>query len=83
LIIEVSSKATERLDRREKKWSYQSLETLDEYLMVAQDRVEVTLFRRANDWRPEVFTKPSQKIKLKSLKLTLLVSEVYEGVKVG
>jgi Uma2 family endonuclease len=83
LIIEVSSKATERLDRREKRWSYQSLDTLEEYLMVAQDRVEVTLFRRANDWRPEVFTKLSQKIKLKSLKLTLPVSDVYERVAVG
>ena|ERR1051325_296308 len=80
VIVEVLSSSTERLDRREKRWSYQSIETLEEYLLVAQDRVEATLFRRANRWRPEVFTDLKQIIPLKSLKLRLPLSEVYGGV---
>src|SRR5205814_5465958 len=51
LLVEVSSDSTERLDRREKKLAYQTIETLEEYLIVAQDRVEVTLFRRATNWQ--------------------------------
>ena len=53
LIVEVLSESTERIDRREKLLAYQTLPSLREYLLVAQDRVAVDLFRRANDWRLE------------------------------
>jgi len=79
-IAEVLSDSTERLDRREKRWGYQAIETLEEYLIVAQDRIEVTLFRRANGWEPQVLARLGQKVQLKSLKLSLLVSDIYEGV---
>lgn len=81
-IIEVMSESTERIDRREKRWSYQQIETLEEYVLVAQDKVEVTLFRRANQWRPEVLTKADQQLQLTSLDFTLPLSGIYEGVKV-
>src|SRR2546423_15198774 len=29
ILVEVSSKSTERLDRREKRWAYQTIETLE------------------------------------------------------
>ena len=76
------SESTERIDRREKRWSYQQIETLEEYVLVAQNRMEVTLFRRANQWRPEVLTKPDQTLALASLEFSLPLSGVYEGVKV-
>ena len=82
VLIEVMSESTERIDRREKRWSYQQIETLEEYVLVAQDRMEVTLFRRSNQWRPEVFTKPDQTLALPSLEFTVPLSGVYEGVKV-
>ena len=72
----------ERIDRREKRWSYQQIETLEEYVLVAQDRIEVTVFRRANGWRPEVLNKPDQSLALASLEFSLPLSGVYEGVKV-
>lgn len=82
VLIEVMSESTERIDRREKRWSYQQIETLEEYVLVAQDRMEVTLFRRANQWRPEVLTKQDQTLALASLEFSLPLSGVYEGVKV-
>jgi Uma2 family endonuclease len=82
VLIEVMSESTERIDRREKRWSYQQIETLEEYVLVAQDRMEVTVFRRANQWRPEVFAKPDQTLALPSLEFSLPLSGVYEGVKV-
>src|ERR1051325_4472128 len=53
ILVEVSSESTERLDRHEKKLAYQTIETLEEYLILSQDRYEVSLFRRANNWQPE------------------------------
>src|SRR5439155_6937697 len=60
ILVEVASPSTERLDRHEKRSAYQAIETLEEYVMVAQDRVEVTIFRRANQWRPETFSRIEQ-----------------------
>ena len=74
------SKSTERLDSREKKWNYRTIETLEEYVMVAQDRVEVTVIRRANNWQPEVLTQLTQTVEIKSLGLPLSAAAIYEGV---
>ena len=81
VLIEVMSDSTERIDRREKRWSYQQIETLEEYVLVAQDRMEVTVFRRTNQWRPEVLTKSDQRFQLASLEFGLSLSGIYEGVK--
>src|ERR1051326_7136539 len=66
LLIEVSSDSTERLDRREKRWAYQAIETLEEYMIVAQDRVEVTIFQRSNKWNGQVFTRLDETVVLNS-----------------
>lgn len=80
IILEVSSDSTERLDRGEKRTAYQTIETLQEYLVVAQDRLEATLFRRANKWQPEVFTRLEDSVALNSIGLSLSLAAIYEGV---
>ena len=82
VLVEVLSPETERIDRREKFLSYTQIETLEEYVLVAQDRLEVTVFRRANNWPPEVLRQPDQHLRLTSLDFGLPLSMVYEGVKV-
>ena len=44
--------------------------------------MEVTVFRRANNWRPELLTKNDQQLRLASLDFALPLSAMYEGVKV-
>jgi Uma2 family endonuclease len=83
ILVEVSSDSTERIDRHEKRSAYQSIETLEDYVMAAQDRIEVTLFRRSNNWNPEVFNRPDQSLSLKSIEFVLPLSSVYEGVVVS
>lgn len=78
LLVEVSSESTERLDRGEKRLAYQTIETLEEYIIVAQDRRDVTIFRRANKWAPESVAGLGQSISIASLDLSL--SAIYEGV---
>ena len=79
VLVEVSSPSTERLDRREKRLAYQTIETLEEYVIVAQDRMEVTIFRRANQWKAEIHARSEDLLTFKCLDLSLTLSAIYEG----
>jgi Uma2 family endonuclease len=82
VIIEVLSPETERTDRREKFLAYTGLETVEEYVLVAQDRIEVTAFRRSAQWAAELLSTQSEKLALSSLNFSLSLEAVYRGVKV-
>lgn len=79
VLVEVLSPSTERLDRREKFLSYQQLPSLQEYVLIAQDQLRVTLFRRSRDWKPEILTK-GQTLELPSLQFQQALSDLYEDV---
>lgn len=79
VLIEVLSPDTERIDRREKFSSYTQIESLEEYILVAQDQTEVTVFRRATNWRPEVANQPQQRLRIESLDFTLSLSAIYDS----
>jgi Uma2 family endonuclease len=81
VLIEVLSPDTEQTDRREKFLSYIQIETLEEYILVAQDKMEVTVFRRATKWRPEIVQKPDELLRADSLDFKLPLNLVYEGVR--
>jgi len=80
VIIEVLSPATERLDKHEKFFAYQTLNSLQEYLLVHQDRRELWLFRRAQQWAREVFTEGQ--VVLESVGVALEITAVYRGVEI-
>jgi Uma2 family endonuclease len=80
VLVEVSSESTERVDRHEKLSAYKTIETVQEYLIVAQDRREATLFRRSTGWQAEIFAGNEQKVNLSSFGLELSLAAVYEGV---
>lgn len=79
LIIEVASPGTQRVDRREKFLAYTSIKSLEEYVLVAQDTPEVTVFRRANRWRPEKIEGASASLTLRSVEAKLPLELIYEG----
>lgn len=81
LIVEVLSPSTENIDRREKKKSYVQVPTLEEYVIVAQERREVTIFRRSADWIGETYTAPEAAIEFRSLKQSMTLAEIYEDVR--
>lgn len=78
-VIEVLSEATERTDRREKFLAYQTIESLQEYVLVAQGERHVTVFRRDNGWRAEDLSADAI-LTLPSLRFTMTLVDVYEGV---
>lgn len=57
IIVEILSDSTRRTDLREKFLAYQTLESVQEYLIVEQDRQHLSLFRRENHWKAEYFGK--------------------------
>jgi Uma2 family endonuclease len=80
LIIEVLSDSTERIDRHEKFRNYTQIETLQEYVLVSQDKMEVTVFRRAQDWKAEIANRADQEIRLDSVQFKVQIGAIYEGV---
>lgn len=80
LIIEVHSESTGRVDKREKFFAYTSIESLEEYVLVAQDPREVTVFRRAKHWKAEQISGVRAALTLESLGVKLSLAAIYEGV---
>lgn len=80
-IVEVASPSTASIDRREKRASYATLDSLREYVIVDQDRMRVELYRReAGGWRGYLLDRPDDVVKSSCLGLHLTLSQIYEGV---
>ena len=77
-IVEVLSDSTARIDRREKLLAYQTLPSLQAYLLVEQDVQRVELYRRSNAWQVEYFEQGE--IPLECLDMALPVNEIYVDV---
>jgi len=78
LIVEVLSDSTERIDRREKLLAYQTLPSLHEYLLVAQNARRVEVYRCTNDWQAEYFD--TGEIRLDCLESSVSVDAIYADV---
>lgn len=79
LIVEVLSDSTRDLDRREKLWAYQSLPSLQGYLLVDTAARAARLYTRsAGGWQEE-FWEEGGEIHLPCVDVVLTLDEVYEG----
>lgn len=79
LLIEVLSPSTERLDRGEKKLNYLQIPSLQEYVLVAQDRPKVEIMRRSTSWAVEELY-PGDALTLASVDLTLPLADIYRTI---
>ena len=81
LIVEVLSDSTETTDRREKRINYQTIESLQEYVLISQDEIKVEVYRRDNNdnWTVEILGKDDD-LQLNSVGLTLTMADIYEDV---
>jgi len=82
LIVEVLSKSTEAFDRGAKFQAYQTLESLNEYVLVAQDKPFVEQFVRQADgkWTYTSVAGLEGSLSLPSVECTLNLSAVYDKV---
>ncbi len=72
------SEATERIDRREKLLAYQTIPSLQEYLLVAQDKPRIEIYRHRNDWQPEIITEGA--VSVECLDVDIPIEAIYEDV---
>ena len=83
LLVEVLASTTEAYDRGEKFAHYRLLESLAEYVLIAQDRCRVERFTRQPDgqWLLSEARDLGEAIALPSVGSQLTLAEVYERVK--
>lgn len=84
VIIEVLSTSTELYDRGEKFAHYQRLESLRDYLLIAQDQCRVEHYSRRvaeeGQWLLTVYDDMNAMIRLTSIDAELALASTYEGV---
>ncbi len=83
LIAEVISPSTENIDRREKALMYREIPTLEEYVLVAQESYEVTLYRRHEEWRPIVHKSLDAVAEFQSLGASMRLADIYRSPGTG
>lgn len=82
ILIEVLSPSTADCDRGKKFWHYQSIESLREYLLIAQDEIKIEhLIKLANGrWDVREYGSADAKIELSSIGISLDIAEIYEKI---
>jgi len=85
LIVEVLSESTEAYDRGDKFALYRQLPSLQEYLLVSQNRVGIELYSRGADgrWILTDYTALDDRVPLASIDCTLALAEVYDKLEVA
>jgi Uma2 family endonuclease len=83
LVVEILSKSTHLIDRREKALMYQRVEAIEEYVLIAQNRPRVIVHRRAEGWRPVLYSAAEGQVEFRSIALQIPMMRIYEGSLVG
>ena len=80
--IEVLSKSTELTDRREKLLAYRTIETLEQYILVNQMKVEVESYIKdaAGNWKVDSCDQSKIMVRIKEHTIQVNVSDLYRGV---
>lgn len=82
VIVEALSESAESFDRGKKFTHYKTIDSFEEYLLVAQDRYFVDHFQRDKDgsWRLNSVTGMDGTVNLDAVPCSLLMSRIYERV---
>jgi len=79
LVVEVLSKSTRRIDETVKRRVYQSIPSLQEYVLIEQDIVDVEVCRRSEGWVSNHYFL-GDAVRFESVDLTLSVADIYTRV---
>ena len=78
VIIEVLSKSTANYDRGEKFFLYALIESLEEYILIDQEKKRVEVFsRRGELWKITRFTQVDKIVPISSLGIDINIEEIY------
>lgn len=77
VIFEVLSPSTERIDRREKFFLFQRIESLEAYVLVNPETEEVTVHERSNEWGGRPLRK-GDALAIEAIGCTLPLAEIFD-----
>ncbi len=81
VIVEVLSKTTESYDRGDKFFLYRQLNSLEEYLLIEQEKSQIEIYKRTGDlWSITRVTGMDQKLAITSLDIALDLTELYRDI---
>ncbi len=85
LTVEVISPSTQEIDRREKLLFYQQMPSVQEYVVVEQQKMLIEIHRRQSDghWITYYFNHENmgEEVEFQSVGLTMTLGEIYRRVK--
>jgi len=84
IIIEILSPSTERYDRGMKFQNYRTIDTLQDYILIAQDQYHIEHYIRQENgqWLLQEVTELDGEIHIQSIECKLRLDDVYEKVDV-
>lgn len=82
VIIEVLSESTRRTDEEEKREAYQSISSLNHYVLLEQTTMAAVVYRRTKtSWEREVVTDCESTIRFPEINSQLTLQQIYNGVR--
>ncbi len=83
VIIEILSASTKSYDRGDKLRLYRDIPSLEEYILVDSESIAIEAFHinAAGHWELEEYRSLEQKLNIRTVRLSLLLAEIYEGTK--
>ena len=79
IIVEILSKSTRRFDQTDKRLRCQRIPTLEEYVLIEQDKGEIEVFSKKDHWQ-SFYYYLGDEITFSSLGVTVLVEDIYYQV---
>lgn len=81
LIVEVLSSSTEKFDREGKFNDYKQADSLEEYVLISQDKIRVECWRKNDDgdWVDQTYQKGEQ-VEVASVNFSCEIEQLYEDV---
>lgn len=81
IVVEIVSKSSEYMDRGTKLWNYLAINSLQMYLVIAQDTPRVEVFSRGErTWEYAVYNQLDDVIELSPVEARLTLAEIYRRV---
>jgi Uma2 family endonuclease len=82
LIIEILSSSTASIDRGAKFAAYRSIDTLNEYLLIASQSMQVEHYQKQqqHEWKIVIYEKPEDTLTLLGGEMTLSLRDIYRNL---
>jgi len=58
--------------------TYQRVDAIEEYVLIAQNQPKVVVHRRAEGWRPRLYSSMGATVEFRSIGLHVPLAQIYE-----